>query len=129
MSLMRYLILMIIGTLLCWLAWVLIIIQINPLETGVLGFTFFYLSLFLSLVGTLAIGGFLLRILIYQQKEPYFRQVKKSFRHSLFFALLLIIALILQSQGSLNWWNVLILLSALIFFELYFLTNRNSLSR
>lgn len=124
MTLSRYLILMIIGTLLCWLAWFLVVFQIDPFKASLISLFIFYVSLFLSLIGTFAIVGFLFRILLMKQKEPYFKQVKKSFRHSLFFALLIIFALILQSQKLLNWWNILIILLVLIFFEMYFLADR-----
>ncbi len=129
MTLSKYLTVMIISTLLCWGAWLLVVWQINPFEANFISFLIFYMSLFLALIGTLAIVGFLLRIIFYKKREPYFRQVKKSFRHSIFLTILLVAALILQSQRFLNWWNLIILMLAVIFFELFFLTGKTSVNK
>jgi len=124
MTISRYLILMIIGTLLAWVAWFLVMFNIDPAEASLLNFVIFYISLFLSIVGTLSIIGFAFRAFLNKTKEPYFRQVKKAFRHSLLFSFLVIISLVLQSQRMLNWWNLLVLFMLVIFFELYFLTGK-----
>lgn len=124
MTLSRYLISMIVGTLLSWGAWFFVMFQTDPVEANLLSFIIFYISLFLALVGTLSIVGFSIRAALNKSKEPYFRQVKKAFRHGLLFSLLIIISLILQGQRMLNWWNLLILVMLVIFFELYFLTGK-----
>jgi len=117
---------MIFATLICWAAWFLVLFNIDPREMGWGSLVFFYLSFFLSLIGTFSIAGFLIRIYFVKTKEPYFRLVKKSFRHSLFFSLLLVVALILQSLRLLNWWNLIILILAFSFFEMSFLTERKT---
>lgn len=124
MTISRYLISMIVGTLLSWGAWFLVIFQTDPTDANFLSFIIFYISLFLALVGTLSIIGFSARAIFNKAKEPYFRQVKKAFRHGLLFSLLVIICLVLQSQRMLNWWNLLILVMLVVFFELYFLTGK-----
>lgn len=123
MSLSRYLLTMIAATLLCWLAWVLVLININPFGAGLTSFFIFYASLFLALVGSFTLIGFVVRVWLLKQDEPYFRQVKKTFRHGLLLAALLIFALLLQSQRLLNWWRIILLILVFALLELFFLTN------
>ncbi len=126
MGLKYYITTMILATILCWVAWFLVIFNIDPRAAGVWSFILFYLSLFLSLAGSFSVTGFVFRVFFLKNKEPYFRLVKRSFRHSLFFALLLIVALFLQSLRLLNWWNLIILILAFSFFEMSFLTERKT---
>ncbi|KKR49186.1 MAG: hypothetical protein UT86_C0001G0158 [Candidatus Magasanikbacteria bacterium GW2011_GWC2_40_17] len=127
MTLRYYTFIMIIATLLCWAAWFLVVLNVNPFEASFLSLSIFYLSLFLSLAGTISILGFLVRVYFLKNKEPYFKIVARAFRHSLFFALLLTIALFFQSFHLLNWWNLSILVLALLFFEMSFLTGKGRL--
>lgn len=129
MSLKYYLSIMFCATLICWLAWLIIIFNVDPRQAGSWNLIFFYLSLFLSLAGSFSMLGVLFRVYFLKIKEPYFRIVKKSFRHSLFFSLLLVVALFLQSLRLLNWWNLIILILAFSFFEMSFLTERKPLTR
>ena len=122
MTLSRYLLIMTAATLICWAIWFLLVLNINPFEASVLSFFFFYISFFLALVGSFAIVGFVSRVHLLKQDEPYFRQVAKSFRHGLLISSLLVIALLLQSQQILNWWNILLLILAFSFLELFLIS-------
>lgn len=125
MTLRYFLFLMCLSTFLSFFASLLILGNINPQEAGFFAFLFFYLSLFFSLVGSLSLIGFWLRTL-FKKQEPDFRLVKRSFRQSLFFSGLLIGCLLLQSLRLLNWWNIMILILAFAFFELFFLNNKKT---
>ncbi|MBI5731807.1 MAG: hypothetical protein HY982_00405 [Candidatus Magasanikbacteria bacterium] len=124
MSLKHYLIFMGAATLLCWLAWIMVVWGVNPGGAGTGGFFLFYISFFLALLGTLSLAGFVIRIIFRPPGQPHFRTVKKAFRQSIFFAGLLVCAFFLQSQRLLNWWNVIALVAAFVFFELFFLSRR-----
>lgn len=124
MRLKNYLFLMIFSTLICWGAWLMVLFSVDPFQASFWNMAFFYLSLFLASAGSISIVGFLVRVYLFKSKEPYFRVVKKSFRHSLFFAALLIVALFLQSFRLLRWWNSIILILAFSFFEMSFLTEK-----
>lgn len=119
MTLKKYLNLMSILTVLCWLAWALVIFFINPNQSGLIGFILFYFSLFLAVTGTFAILGFIIRARI--SKKPIFKQVEISFRQSIWIALLVVLILILQGLTLLRWWNASFLVLFLVFLELFFL--------
>ncbi|OGF21238.1 hypothetical protein A2Y83_04305 [Candidatus Falkowbacteria bacterium RBG_13_39_14] len=106
---------MILGTILCWAMFVLVIFNINP-ANGAIALLLFYSSLFLSLIGTLAILGSVIRIFLFK-KEIIFREVKSSLRQALLFSFLFVVILMLQSKRILAWWNVLFLVVALAAFE------------
>ncbi|HPA25303.1 MAG TPA: hypothetical protein PLK76_00890 [bacterium] len=120
MSLSKYLTLMTLATLLCWASFIIVVNTINPFNTAILGFVFFYSSLFLSLIGTLSILGFLLRNLL--NKNQFISvQIMTSFRQSIWLALMIVIGLYLQSQKLVAWWNLLILILLMILLEFYFI--------
>ncbi|MDO8499520.1 MAG: hypothetical protein Q7S66_02560 [bacterium] len=104
MTLRQYLILMSTGTVSCWLAWILIVWSISPDSMGWLGILFFYASLFLALVGTFSVVGFLIRRKILKNDDLVFRKVKKTFRQGVLSASLVIIVLMLLHLDFLTWW-------------------------
>lgn len=115
MNFKQFLTIMILGTILCWAMFVLVIFNINP-ANGAIALLLFYSSLFLSLIGTLAILGSVIRIFLFK-KEIIFREVKSSLRQALLFSFLFVVILMLQSKRILAWWNVLFLVVALAAFE------------
>ncbi len=121
MTLRGYLITMLSATLICWFCWIFVIITINPTETNWIGFLLFYLSLFLALIGTAAICGFIIRFIALKQ-ELVFRLVKDAFRQSFLFAFLIIASLYLLSQNLFSWLNLFFLVMGLSIFELFLLS-------
>lgn len=124
MSLRLYLTLMSIGTILCWVAWFFVITNTSPIESGLMGLFFFYFSLFLAVVGTFSVIGFLIRKIIIKNDEVIFRHVRHTFRQSILLGLLIVFILILLSQNLLFWWNALILFAFFIFLEGVIFSNR-----
>lgn len=108
-------------TAVCWLAWIYLLFAINPESTNWIGFLLFYLSLFLSLVGTAALVGFLIRFVGLKQILA-FRSVKEAFRQSFLFALLIVVSLILLSQDLFTWFNLLFLVIGLSILEFFLLS-------
>jgi len=123
MSLKKYLNLMSILTIICWLFWVFVIFFVNPEETGLIGFILFYFSLFLAMVGTTTIIGFIIRTR-FIKKEPVFKRVETSFRQGIWLSLLVVGLFLLQNLGVLRWWNGLFLFLFLMFLEFFFLSSR-----
>jgi hypothetical protein len=121
MTLRQYLILMTISAIFCWVIWVSVLYLIDPTQAGFLGFTFFYLSLFLSVVGTMSVMGLILRMK-FGKEELVFKTVTTSFRQATLLGLLVIGGLILKSQRILTWWNILFLVLALIVIEFFFIS-------
>lgn len=108
-------------TIICWACFVYVIFTINPETTNLLGFVFFYTSLFLALVGTAAIVGFLVRF-VALKKEMAFRLVKEAFRQSFLFAALIVSSLMLLSWDLFTWLNILFLVLGLSVVELFLLS-------
>ena len=124
MSLRFYIILMVLGTAVCWGAWALVLIFLDPASADWLGFLLFYSSLYLALVGSFAIIGMGLRLL-FAQSGGVFREVAIAFRQAFFFGFMVIAALLLQKEGLFTWWNMLLLAAALTLIELFFLAMRH----
>src|SRR3989338_9316484 len=111
MSLKKYISLMIFGTVLCWIAFGLVVNNFDPDQQSWLVFAFFYTTLFLALVGSFALVGMIFRLYILRH-DVVFRQVVIAFRQGLSFSFLVIAALFLESQKLLFWWNLLFLIVA-----------------
>ncbi len=124
MHLRHYLILMSLGTGLCWASLVFIIWSINPFDAGVLTLAFFYFALFLAILGSFSVLGFLIRRLIIKNDEIVFRHVKKTFRQSIVVSVFVIVALLLAHAGFLAWWNSIILIILFGVIEGVVFTNR-----
>ena len=121
MTLKTYLTIMLLATAICWAAWTVVINSINPETTNSVGFLLFYASLFLAIVGTSAVFGFLIRFILLR-KELIFRQVAIAFRQSFLFAAVIIVSLILQSFKMLTWYNALFLVIALTVLEFFLIS-------
>lgn len=125
MTLRSYLTVMIIATLLCWGAFGFIIWTINPNTTNILGFLLFYISLFLSMIGTSAIVGFLIRF-IGQRRTLAFYLVKDAFRQSFLFSFFVVAILLLLANKLFNWVNLGLLMLSLSVFEFFLISYRKS---
>lgn len=121
MTLKSYLILMFCATAICWGAFVLVIKTTDPFLTNWLGFVLFYAALFLSLVGTFSIVGFLLRFAVLRQALA-FRLVADAFRQSFLLALLIVVSLILVSFELFSWMNFFLLISGTAALEYFLLS-------
>ena len=124
MTLRSYLIIMAITTLVCWAAFIFILSTVNPQITNWLGFSLFYLALFLALSGSAAIIGFLIRF-VGLRRELAFYSVKTAFRQSFLFAFLIIAILFLLAHNLFTWLNLFLLVIGLSLLE-FFLINYGS---
>jgi len=121
MTLSRYLSVMSILTALCWGIFFFVATLVDPTATNWLGFSLFYLALFISLIGTVAIIGFLIRF-VALRKELAFNLVKVSFRQSFLFSLFIVIVLILKAQNLFNWLNLSLLVIIFTILELFLIS-------
>jgi hypothetical protein len=118
MTLKSYLLLMIFATLVCWGILAGVVITVNPDSTNLPGFALFYAALFLALMGTSAIFGFLLRFALLRQQLA-FRSVSEAFRQSFLFSSLIIFALFLLSHHLFTWLNIGLLVAAIALIEFF----------
>jgi len=124
MTLKNYLLVMGVLSAFCWGIFIFVASLVDPTSTNWLGFSLFYLALFLSLSGTGALIGFIVRFFV-AKKELAFNLVKLSFRQSFLFALFIIFLLILKSQQLFNWLNLLLLLIIFTILELFLTSYKN----
>lgn len=109
MTFRAYLFLMGATTMLCWFAVGIVLYAVDPFTSGVSGIALFYGSLFLSLVGTLALFGIIVRKFLFRE-EPHFVHVAIAFRQSIVFAFLMVTLLLFAHAQLLRWWLILILI-------------------
>lgn len=124
MTLKNYLFVMGVLSAFCWGIFLFVASLVDPTSTNWLGFSLFYLALFLSLSGTGALIGFVIRF-IAAKKQLAFNLVKLSFRQSFLFSLFIIFLLILKSQQLFNWLNLFLLLIIFTIIELFLTSYKN----
>jgi len=125
MTLKKYLWVMSALTAVCWGIFLFVAGLVDPTATNWLGFLLFYLALFVSLSGTIALIGFLFRFVI-MKKELAFNSVKVAFRQSFLFSLFIVILLVLKAAALFNWLNLLLLVVILSILELFLISYKNS---
>jgi len=125
MSLRWYLIIMTVATICCWLAFGYILQTINPEITNWLGFLLFYASLFLALIGTVSLIGFIIRF-IGLKHELITQSVVTAFRQSFLFASFIIIILLLLANNLFSWLNLIFLIIGLSVLEFFLLSYKRN---
>ncbi|MFH1171691.1 MAG: hypothetical protein V1778_04090 [bacterium] len=121
----RYLLLAAFGTLVCWTAWVLVLFNIDPFLSGFIGLASFYFSLFLALLGSFSLLGFLFRRTFSRDTIAY-HHIGVSIRQALFLSLVLVGTLLLRGTKLYTWWNVAFLLAGFTILEWFFLTREST---
>ncbi|MBI5221477.1 MAG: hypothetical protein HY979_01590 [Candidatus Magasanikbacteria bacterium] len=124
MTLKQYLYLMATGTLICWIAWFFLLFNTDPQEASLLIFAFFYISLFLGIVGLFSVIGFLIKSRRMMQDDAVFRQVKKTFTQGILLGAFTIFILILRQFNLLFWWNAIFLVVLYVLIEGVILSGR-----
>ncbi len=125
MTLRQYLLTMISSTVICWITFFFVILSVNPYTTNLVGFLLFYLSLFLSLVGSAAIIGFFVRF-VRLKHELAFRSVSEAFRQSFLFATLIVVSLLLLSKNLFSWLNLILLIIGLSVLEFFLISYKKA---
>ena len=126
MTLRQYIAIMSIATLLCWMAWGLVLFNVDPFEASVVGHTFFYVSFFLSLLGTLSLLLFGLMYFFSRHTHPLFHYVRQSFHQGALAALIVTMSLYLLGRGWLYRSNAVFLAAALLSCLFFFIFHHKS---
>ncbi len=121
MTLRSYLLGMFLSTIVCWLAFGLILYYVNPYNSGALGLIAFYISLFFASIGTLTIAGFYLRVW-FSKNEILFAHVNPSFRQAILLSIILVGSLVLQAFRLLTWWDGSLFVISIVLIEFYFIS-------
>lgn len=120
MTFRRYLYIMLATTLICWIAFTIVLFRFDPTTAGFTAFALFFLALFFAMWGTMSLLGVGLRVAIKKKSLPY-RHIGVALRQALWFSLTLCMSLFLLTQGLFTWWSTIALLIALVSFESIFL--------
>lgn len=105
---------LILTTLLASACLAAILVYFEPTSSGLLIFILFYLSLVIASTGFFTLIGLFIRRISQKRRFPLpvsqvIGQLTVSFRQGLLLAIILLTALILQSQRILTWWHLLVL--------------------
>lgn len=117
MNLKEYLFSIGLGSILCFTICVLVVLNFDPNINATLPLIFFYLSLFLGILGGFSFVVILVKKIKYKEDEIIFRQIKKVFRQALVFSCLVIGILFLAREDLLNWLTFLLILFFYLIFE------------
>ncbi len=128
MSLVRFLIILGLGTALSWTAWILVLTMLDPQTGGLAAIGLFYLSWWLALLGTVTIIGFFMRYWL-EKEKVMFRQLSVALRQALLLSGGATVALMLQSRRLLSVWTMLSLIVLLFVAESFFLAGQADRSR
>ena len=121
MTFKDYLIVMALTTVAAWIAWIVVLVGIDPSSAGTLAFVFFYSTLAIALVGTIATAGAGIRVWA-RREELVSRHVSRSFRQAVLVSALVLTCLVLLPHGLLTWWVLLLLIVFFAFVELVFMS-------
>ncbi len=119
MSLKTYLFAMALGTIMCFVSFGFVITFINPNETGILGFSLFYGSLFFGFVGLFSILIFSIHRRL-TNNEVVYAHVGGSFRQAILLSLIIVINMILLQVGELTVVKGAIITVVIILIEAFF---------
>ena len=119
-----FLLVMALTTIGAWTGWVFLLHTIDPIHAGPIGFVLFYVTLFVSVLGTTVLLGTIIRFWIRPKELPY-RQTAKAFRQGILLSGLFLSVLFLISFELLHWWSGLLVIILFSLLELL-LMSRNS---
>jgi len=121
MTLRTYLILFAVATVIAWVGWSVVVTTVDPFEAETIWLIAFYASLAIALFGLFSLIGFFLRVWM-SREQRIFRHLAVASRQGLLLSFFLCSLLMLQANKILYWWNVSLLILALIIIELFFST-------
>ena len=104
-----------------WVAWIVVINAVDPVQTGDLGFFLFYFTLAIALIGTLSLLGAFIRAWLHPIEHPS-RHTLRSFRQSILLSALMLSVLLMISVDVLRWWSLLLVLVIVALVELAFIS-------
>lgn len=118
---------MALATTLCFIALGFVLINVDPfIDTGT-GFWFFYVSIFLGILGLSSMISFTIHRFFSKLNLPMFKFVQSSFKDAFLFAIGLTGLLYLQGQGYLKWWSMGLVIVMVILYIVFSLSNNKNL--
>ncbi len=124
MTFRQYLILMIAGTTLATVAWMFVLLLVDPRDTGWFGVIMFMTTLMLMITGLTSIGGLFVRTVVLGRNEMLARTVGNSFRQGLLLAIFIGGILMMKSRGTLTPWTTIFFIVFLTLVEFFLVAFR-----
>jgi len=119
MGIRSYLGFLLLATAACWAGWLVVVFRVDPTSAGVWDVSLFYGGLSLSLLGTFALTGLVIRRLM-SHGTLNGEQVATSFRQALLFVILLVGSVALLRFGLLNPLSAVLFVAVLATVEFFF---------
>jgi hypothetical protein len=113
-----------ISAFVAFIAWVLVVLYIDPNKSGLVGQALFYVSAFLFLSCLAIIFFTYVRKIFDRKSEKSIIAIGTSFRQGILISFLAIGLLILQQCRMLTWWDGALSVAGIFLIELYFLTKK-----
>jgi len=121
MNLRQYILIFIFGTLIAWSAWIIVLLNIDPISSGLPALIIFYITLFAGLMGFFITISTVIRAYRFKERELE-DIIIISLRQSLMLTILLEGALVLLSIEKLNYLSIGLIISLLAVIEFTALT-------
>jgi len=118
-----YIITIFIATILSWSSFLLIINKLSPFISGYLALSFFYLSLFIALMGSFTLINYYSRLII-KKENIELHDLNIAIRQSSLMSIFMCICLGFQRLRILNLWDAFLLLIIIVLIEYYFSENK-----
>ncbi len=121
MTIRSYLTYLATGSLLAWIAWLQVLLRIDPAATGNIGITIFFLTLFVAIMGTLAFFFTIMRYFTMKQISMH-DLLLTSLRQAAVLSIMIMLTLFLASTDSLSIWSFLLVIVGIGILEYIFLS-------
>ncbi len=111
--------------ILSWLAWIVVLTKMDPMESTGLALGLFYISLFFALTCSFTVLGFYFR-LWFNRNEVYYSHINVSLRQAILLSIIAIGCLTFQLLGILTWWSGILFIATVTMVEFYFLSRQRA---
>lgn len=113
-----YLSLIGLGTMLAAVAWIVIVMSVNPYEAGLVGFILFYVTFAATLVGCATIGMTVIRLYMLR-RTVLNREIRTAFRHAVLFTAIMVMSLLFSASGQFTFLHLIGLIAAAAIVEYF----------
>ncbi len=125
MNFRQYILIFGTGTILAWISWVIVVINISPATAGGFMLLVFYFTLFVGLLGTFSTLATVIRMVRNEDNEVELI-VARSLRQAFFLTIIIIFSLFLSSKEWLNWMSIFALIGIFGVLEFIVLTKKSA---
>lgn len=115
----RYLAIIGVAGVVSWIAWVVVMNKLDPMQSPGLALGLFYVSMFFALACTFTVVGFYFRVWL-NKNEVFYNHIHIAFRQGLLLTVIALGCLTFQLLGVLTWWSGLLLIGVVTLVEFYF---------